>query len=495
MTAAQLDRRLLAYSLTAGAVAAGSTAGAAIVYTNLDPDVVVDAVDTSYALDLNGDAANDFILERDFFENYNTLGVGNRQTFVNAMNLNTNGTFSTFSGTYLQNKILASTTNSGVFGAALGQGAPVSSANPDWSVGSPHLARAVQGVYRTGWMTGTTTSSPGWMTYSNVPYGPYRYGPWHGQGERFLGLAFYIDGALHYGWARCTLAADLSTLTIHDFAYQDVAGASILAGDAGTTATPGRALMANAGDAGIVGGQFTTTPKITGLYFDPIKDPGKAKQKKAAAKVLDKPTVDAPMTSVRYEWIKKVKLFDPAAFKAAYKEGTVAAAQKLTQTALDIDLWLDSKELDAPVDMPDITLDPPTIAGVFNAVGDEIMTALPGDEITIRGALFGQKPPKVWMEYRVDGAGPVKKKSLKVLKPYEYDAKGKVGNSVMDPESGISEIRVLIPAKLPKGWLFQAPPPPPDVRRRPETRHDIVIDNGIGVATTPFDTLDPLGPI
>jgi hypothetical protein len=362
----------------------------------------------------------------------------------------------------------------------------------------PHLGRAKQGIDRTSWWTSSTTTTPGWTTYTNIPFGPNRYGPWHGQGERFLGLAFYIDGQLHYGWARCTLANDFSTLTIHDFAYQDVADAPILAGDVGTTTTPGRNLAANADDAGIADGQFTCVPKITGIYFDPIKDPGKAKQKKASAKVLDKPTVDAPMTDVHFEWTKKVKLFDPTAFKAAYKEGTIAADQPLTQTALDIDLWLTSKQLPdpkTPVDIPDITLNPPTIDGVFDTEGNEIWVAQPGEEVTLRGTLFGQKPPKVWMEYRVDGVGPVKKKSLKVLKPYEYNAKGKIGNSVMDPDSGISEIRVLIPTKLPKGWIHQLPPDGLPDSRRPATYHNIVIDNGIGIATVDFGTLDPLDRI
>jgi len=512
MTAALLERRLLSYSLAAGAAVAGSTASAAIVYTDLDPDVVIDGAPlTELVLDLNGDGTDDFRLERDAFTNYTSSRVppaGNRSAFINAVNYNTNGSEASYSSPYLANQILAST-SSGAFGAALAANALISSLNSGWVTGWPHLGRARQGRIRNSWMTYPSTSSPGYMTSSTYATGPYRYGPWHGQGERHLGVAFYIEGELHYGWVRCVVADDLSSLTIHGYAYQSVPGAGILAGDVGETATPGRAMAANA-EGVVPDDEFTSAPKITGLYQLPVfgifgdgRGNGVA-PKKASAKVLDKPDADNPAGIVRYDWTKKVKLFDAKAFKAAYKEGITAADQGLLQNPLPIDLQLASKQLDdpkTPVDIPDIELAAPTVEVVLDGEGNTTNVALPGDQLVIRGALFGQKAPKVWMEYRADGVGPVKMLKLKLVKAYE-DAKGvpqksiykypnaagKLASSVMDPASGVSEITVLIPEKLPKGWLHEEPVTDPEMRGRPLSLHDIVIDNGVGIAIVPFDT-------
>ncbi|MEO6347920.1 MAG: T9SS type A sorting domain-containing protein [Aquaticitalea sp.] len=50
--------------------------------------------------------------------------------------------------------------------------------------------------------------------------------------DGYLGLVLDINGATHYGWARLDLAADRSTLVIKDYAYNSVAGESILTGQA-----------------------------------------------------------------------------------------------------------------------------------------------------------------------------------------------------------------------------------------------------------------------
>ena len=65
----------------------------------------------------------------------------------------------------------------------------------------------------------------------------------------FVGLRFAIAGNTHYGWARFTYD-DLTTgnLTLHDFAYDDVAGTSI---NAGAIPEPGSALLALAGLGGV----------------------------------------------------------------------------------------------------------------------------------------------------------------------------------------------------------------------------------------------------
>ena len=82
--------------------------------------------------------------------------------------------------------------------------------------------------------------------------------PWNTEADGttgYVGLKFEIGVNTHYGWARFTYD-DLTTgnITLHDFAYENVAGQSILAGDTGPAAAapePSRALLALAGLCGV----------------------------------------------------------------------------------------------------------------------------------------------------------------------------------------------------------------------------------------------------
>lgn len=65
----------------------------------------------------------------------------------------------------------------------------------------------------------------------------------------FVGLQFRVAGQMHYGWARFTYDdATTGNLTLHDFAYENVAGTSI---NAGAIPEPGNALLALAGLGGV----------------------------------------------------------------------------------------------------------------------------------------------------------------------------------------------------------------------------------------------------
>ncbi len=48
--------------------------------------------------------------------------------------------------------------------------------------------------------------------------------------DGYVGLVFDIGGATHFGWARLDLAVDRTSLVIKDFAYNSVAGESLLTG-------------------------------------------------------------------------------------------------------------------------------------------------------------------------------------------------------------------------------------------------------------------------
>jgi hypothetical protein len=57
------------------------------------------------------------------------------------------------------------------------------------------------------------------------------WGDWDNVTNRYLGLKFIIHGKLHYGWARLNVQEKLFfTATLTGYAYEDIAGKSIKAG-------------------------------------------------------------------------------------------------------------------------------------------------------------------------------------------------------------------------------------------------------------------------
>jgi len=55
-------------------------------------------------------------------------------------------------------------------------------------------------------------------------------GEFLGATDKFLGANFTVGPNTHYGWVRLTVAADASTVTIKDYAYNTVAADQINAG-------------------------------------------------------------------------------------------------------------------------------------------------------------------------------------------------------------------------------------------------------------------------
>jgi hypothetical protein len=65
------------------------------------------------------------------------------------------------------------------------------------------------------------------------PYYRRAYGPWANQQNKYLGVEFFIDGELHYGWIRLTVTIvedELMDATITGYAYETNPNQSIHAG-------------------------------------------------------------------------------------------------------------------------------------------------------------------------------------------------------------------------------------------------------------------------
>lgn len=191
---AELQKKILNYSVSASlAMAAGmaltpAPVGATGVVIDVNPDETV--IDDEFDLDFDQDGFNEFKLTE--------TGEGN-DVLVWGL-----GTATSDQGL----SVIGYTTNWGpftfIYASALNQGVPIS-AGADWySVSPPAVATL-------GWSD----------LYGGV------YGAWPGEGVKYLGLKFLLDGAgLYYGWAELSVAADSSSFTISRYGYDD-AGSSI----------------------------------------------------------------------------------------------------------------------------------------------------------------------------------------------------------------------------------------------------------------------------
>ena len=169
--------------MTGASLAAGTAAYATVVHTVPSGAPIV-VSGSSTPIDLNGDAVVDFLLTQGF------------------------GIFPLDVGQYTYGNY------------ALGAGAFLSALSASVSVG------------------GTATNFIYDNRYWNMYDGSLYSGPWAGGTHAYLGLRFDIGGASHHGWARVSVAQDGLSASLHEFAYENVAGAPILTGQTSGGASP-----------------------------------------------------------------------------------------------------------------------------------------------------------------------------------------------------------------------------------------------------------------
>lgn len=190
-----LQRRLSAYAATtAGAVALAGSADAQIIYTDINPDVVVSDT-VYYDLDMDGDAVVDF-----------TFGTEGYTTSYGPVNL------SLLYVPVAANAVLGSLYSGNYpLPFAMNNGDSISSTNTSWNAGSVN----------------------GGLQYLSVlaPYGSY--GNWQGQTDKYVGVRFNIGSNTHYGWVRLSVSANADTIIIKDYAYNSQPNVGLLAGEMG----------------------------------------------------------------------------------------------------------------------------------------------------------------------------------------------------------------------------------------------------------------------
>ncbi len=213
----KLSQQANAYSAAAAtlmATGASMQAQAGVVYTDVDPDQTIS--DANYAVDFNGDGLVDITVQHRAY----SFGSGSYLSAFRYAELSLppgNGVL--------------------VMGAFFPPAAALSSGDF---------------IGPTGTFSDVFPRMAAWYQYiSGGSSSLYIDGPWVGLSDRYLGVEFLISGSVHYGWIRMDVSSDLTSVTIKDFAYEDVAGVPIQAGNAALSAETASALLAS--DIGDVG--------------------------------------------------------------------------------------------------------------------------------------------------------------------------------------------------------------------------------------------------
>jgi hypothetical protein len=203
----ELQKRLGKYTAAAAALVGAAGANAQVVYTNVDPDVSVDAapgVPAGEALDLNNDANPDFAL----FSGDTIATTGSRVRYTVVAPYGTAAS---------SNAIAGETPSAYDYALALNSGDMINAT--------------------LNWIAATNT-----MAYNVDSSNPYNEN-WNGVTDKYLGLKFVVAGNTHYGWARLDVDAIGDVWTLKDYAYQSTPDSTILAGEGGSVNNIGEAAM------------------------------------------------------------------------------------------------------------------------------------------------------------------------------------------------------------------------------------------------------------
>ncbi|SFN54933.1 Por secretion system C-terminal sorting domain-containing protein [Bizionia echini] len=186
ITSKNLTNRLSKYGALSVAIAGVANANGQIVYTDI-ADVTLDGTNVSYALDLDNNGVQDYLLRVN-----PTSGTPFAFIIpVTGSYYNSNGVVGFSSGPYNYPSNLANGENI---------------ANT-----SPFMA----------------TSQRGDLNFNGCAYSGSQF--CDGM-DGFLGFSFDISSNTHYGWARVQVSSDATTMIIKDYAYNSVADAPINAG-------------------------------------------------------------------------------------------------------------------------------------------------------------------------------------------------------------------------------------------------------------------------
>jgi hypothetical protein len=205
-TTLNTESNLARYSAVAAAVLAANVANSQVQYTDLSPDVTVTA-GSPYSLDLNSDATPDF-----------------------SFSINVIATSVTMYGAPVP--VNGNIASMDLFSGNAAIGVQESFAYGQYVALSPTVlatGAAIDGAAVWG------STATGLLAYSGVATFlgnqiPLAGGNWGGLTDGYMGVRFVASGNNHYGWVRLSVAANATSITIKDFAYQASVNCAINAG-------------------------------------------------------------------------------------------------------------------------------------------------------------------------------------------------------------------------------------------------------------------------
>ena len=203
-------KRLASYGITAaGFLIAGNTADAQIIYTDLDPDVEKNfgGFTPNYVLNIDATPPIDFY----FGLNFGSIGwFGDNMVFAAPWFLDDNNGIAGLVYNY-----------DGFFPVGL---ASQFSSGDEIGYGLDFI----------GFNDIASSSYYGQMILGVNPEFPGQENLWADDNmPHFIGLRFTHDGAIHYGWARLSVAPGFTGFTLYDYAWNAAPGEPIIAGETG----------------------------------------------------------------------------------------------------------------------------------------------------------------------------------------------------------------------------------------------------------------------
>ncbi|NRA10944.1 MAG: hypothetical protein HRT57_03190, partial [Crocinitomicaceae bacterium] len=174
---------LTQYGVLMAAIGGINDVSAAIIYTDETPDFAGGS-NSQYLLDVNNDGTDDF-------------------------NINNTGVSLYISPLLSINEVLGSPGNQSIYAYpfALNGTDPISSGQASW--------------FNNGFSSG----------YNSLNYEGGVYGNFINVTDKYVGLRFDIGGSIHYGWVRLDVNQAGDAWVVKDYAYNDVAGLPINAGE------------------------------------------------------------------------------------------------------------------------------------------------------------------------------------------------------------------------------------------------------------------------
>jgi len=196
------ESKLARFSAVAGAVIAGGSVNAQLIYTDVNPDIIIDTASGPYDLDFNG-VDTDITLTV-----AHVSGAGSQSGFS-----------FTYDGTVAG---VSAAPGAGVIGMVTGSSSTFAPTAMD-------AGQLIDGAANFGASGGLAIDAM--VTVPMLSYTfPIQQGEWLGVSDKFLGVKFTIGANTHYGWARLDVSAGADTIRLKDYAYNQNFDLPLLAG-------------------------------------------------------------------------------------------------------------------------------------------------------------------------------------------------------------------------------------------------------------------------